>query len=345
MKILESINLESHSTMRLGGRAAYLTEVADREQLKEAITWAKQHRLPVIMIGQGSNIIWKDSGFNGLVICNRISHYQEEPTGDNTDNTMLIKVGAGENWDKVVERTVSEGLSGIESLSLIPGTAGATPVQNVGAYGQEIRDTLVSVEAYDNETGEFVVIKQEDCGFGYRTSRFKTVDRGRFYITAITLQLRRGNPIHPFYPTLQNYLVDHDIVNFTPHTIRDAVIAIRQAKLPNPMLVPNCGSFFANPVIEESEYTRLQVTHPNLPNWPVGDGKVKIPAAWLIEEAGLKDFHDTEMGVATWANQPLVLINRGAKTSRQLLTFRDRIIHVVRLRFGVLLEQEPELLP
>ncbi|KAK6516907.1 hypothetical protein TWF506_006791 [Arthrobotrys conoides] len=345
MEILQNANLEDYSTMRLGGLAAYLTNVADREQLKEAITWAKQHRLPVIMIGQGSNIIWKDSGFDGLVICNRILYYQEEPIGDKADKTVLVKIGAGENWDKVVERTVSRGMSGIESLSLIPGTAGATPVQNVGAYGQEIRDTLVSVEAYDNQTGDFVIINQEDCGFGYRTSRFKTVDRGRFYITMITIQLRYGNPKPPFYPALQNFLADSGIVNFTPQTIRNAVIAIRQAKLPDPVLVPNCGSFFANPVIEESEYARLQVAHPNLPNWPFGDGKMKIPAAWLIEEVGMKDFHDIEMGVATWVNQPLVLINRGAKASQQLLDFRDRIAHVVNLRFSILLEQEPELLP
>ncbi|KAK6356924.1 hypothetical protein TWF718_001262 [Orbilia javanica] len=345
MEILENIDLGDYSTMRLGGRAAYLTHVADREQLKEAIAWAKHHRLPVLMIGQGSNIIWKDSGFHGLVICNRILHYQEEPIGDKPDKAILIKIGSGENWDEVVKRTVSRGMSGIEALSLIPGTAGATPVQNVGAYGQEIRDTLVNVEAYDNRTGEFIVIEGEDCGFGYRTSRFKLVDRGRFYITMITLQLRCGDPVPPFYPALQNYLADHGIVNFTPHIIRDAVIAIRQAKLPDPVLVPNCGSFFANPVIEESKYTGLQAAHPSLPNWPVGDGKVKIPAAWLIEEAGLKDFHDPEMGVATWANQPLVLINQGAKTSQQLLNFKNRIVSAIHLRYNILLEQEPELLP
>ncbi|KAF3319085.1 hypothetical protein TWF173_003538 [Orbilia oligospora] len=239
MEILENASLEDYSTMRLGGRAAYLTKVADRERLKEATTWAKQRQLPVIMIGSGSNIIWKDSGFNGLVICNRILYYQEEPIGGDANKTVLVKVGAGENWDKVVERTVSRGLSGIESLSLIPGTAGATPVQNVGAYGQEIRDTLVSVEAYDNESGEIVIINKEDCGLSYRTSRFKAVDRGRFYITMITLQLRRGDPVQPFYPAVQNYLADHGIVNFTPQTIRDAVIAIRQARLPDPVLVPN----------------------------------------------------------------------------------------------------------
>ncbi|KAK6534171.1 hypothetical protein TWF281_005505 [Arthrobotrys megalospora] len=331
--------------MRLGGCAAYLTKVADRERLKEAIIWSRQRRLPVIMIGQGSNIIWKDSGFNGLVVCNQILHYLEEPIGTGADETVLIKIGAGENWDQVVARTVSKGMSGIESLSLIPGTAGATPVQNVGAYGQEIRDTLVSVEAYDNHTGEFVVIKEKDCGFGYRTSRFKTTDRGRFYITMITLRLRRRNPVPPFYPALQNYLADRGITNPTPQTVRDAVIAIRQAKLPDPTLVPNCGSFFANPVIEECEYTLLQETHPNLPNWPVGGGKVKIPAAWLIEGAGLKDFHDAEMAVATWGKQPLVLINRGANKSQQLLNFRDKIVHIVQLKFGISLEQEPELLP
>ena len=159
--------------MRLGGNAAYLTEVHDRRELQEALEWASQNRLPVMMIGGGSNIIWKDEGFGGLIMVNKIMRYEEQPVDD---ENFYVHIGAGENWDEVVARVTAKGMTGIEALSLIPGTAGATPVQNVGAYGQEIANTLVSVEAYDNQAKQFVTIPGMDCAFGYRTSRFKTTD-------------------------------------------------------------------------------------------------------------------------------------------------------------------------
>ncbi|HSD55561.1 MAG TPA: UDP-N-acetylmuramate dehydrogenase, partial [Candidatus Saccharimonadales bacterium] len=177
------------------------------------------------------------------------------------------------------------------------------------------------------------------------TSRFKTGDRGRFFITAITLHLIHANPQPPFYRAVQSYFEENNITSYTPQVVRDAVIAIRQAKLPDPVKVANNGSFFGNPIIDEGQFAQLQADHPGVPGWPTDDGNVKIPAAWLIEQAGFKDFHDPETGMATWATQPLVLVNEKAQSTAQLITFRQKILDTVKTQFGIDLEQEPELLP
>ena len=342
MDILQNVSLKLHSTMRLGGLSAYLTDVHDRHELVEALEWAEQRSLPVMMIGGGSNIIWRDEGFPGLVMVNKIMLFEEQ----NEDNeNYYVTIGAGENLDDTVARITEKGITGIEALSLIPGTTGATPIQNVGAYGQEIANTLVSVEAYDHQLRQFVNIPAIDCAFGYRTSRFKTTDRGRFFITSITLHLLHGSPQPPFYRALQSYFEEHGIVNPTPQMVREAVIAIRRSKLPDPAKVANNGSFFANPVIDEAQFTQLQADHPGIMGWPTEDGRVKIPAAWLLEQAGFKDFHDPETGMGTWPAQCLVLVNERATSAAQLLQFQKKIVDAVEQMFGIALEQEPELLP
>ncbi len=345
MYALENVPLGGYSTMRLGGPAAYLTEVSSRAELTEALAWATTHNLPVVMIGGGSNIIWADDGYYGLVIVNKILRFE---TFNEDEDNLYVTVGAGEPWDSVVARTVDLGFSGLEFLSLIPGSTGATPIQNVGAYGREIADVLVCVEAYDTRAGQFVTIAAADCGFGYRTSRFKTTDKGRFFITAITLHVIHQNPLPPFYPALERYLQEHagelPAGSPTPATIRQAVIAIRSQKLPDPALVANTGSFFANPVVSLSSFTRLQNNYPELAHWILDNGQVKLSAAWLIEQAGFKDFHDQETGMATWPNQPLVLVNEEATSTADLLKFRQKIIDKVQTTFKITLEQEPEIL-
>lgn len=342
MNIQQNAPLSQHSTMRLGGTAAYATEVTSRREVEEAVAWAETQQLPIMMIGDGSNIIWKDEGFNGLLILNKIKRFEEL---QEDDQNYYVTIGAGENWDEIVRRIAEKGITGIEYLSLIPGTAGATPVQNVGAYGQEIANVLVSVEAYDTTTKTFLNIPNVECGFGYRTSRFKTNDRGRFLITAITLHLTTGNPQPPFYQALERYFAEHPAESYTPQVVRNAVIDIRQSKLPDPALVANNGSFFANPLIDEGLFAQLQADNPTVPHWPTADGRIKIPAAWLIEQAGFKDVHDAETGMGTWPAQPLVLVNEHAQTTAQLLVFRQKIIDTVRQKFDITLEQEPELLP
>lgn len=341
MQIQQNVPLSQHSTMRLGGMAANLTDVTDRGQVAEAAAWADQHQLPVIMIGIGSNIVWTDLGFPGLVIVNKIKHFD---IYNEDDENVYITAGAGEVWDSVVERAVAGGLTGIEALSLIPGTTGATPVQNVGAYGQEISDTLVSVEAFDRQQKQLVTVASADCKFGYRTSRFKTSDKERFLITAITLHLRRGSPQPPFYSSVQTYFDSHQISQPSPAQLREAVVAIRTAKLPDPAKVANNGSFFTNPIISKEQFEQLRASHLDLGYHETSDGQIKLSAAELIEQAGFKNMHDAETGMATWPKQALVLINEHAHSTADLLKFKQKIVDKVQAIFGITLRQEPELI-
>lgn len=342
MKILASVSLKLHSTMRLGGTADYLVYVRTREELVTAEEWAESQGLPVRMIGEGSNIIWRDEGFKGLVIVNRIRGFKKIAEDE---TTASYQIGAGENWDTIVERLVALKLQGIECLSLIPGSAGATPVQNVGAYGQEIASTLVHVEAYDRVEKNFVTIPNERCAFGYRTSRFKTTDSGRFLICSITLQLNKRRPQAPFYEALQRYLDEKDLQNPTVLQVRRAVIAIRSQKLPDPQKIPNNGSFFANPIIDKSHYEHIKATYKDVKAWQVDEKSYKLSAAWLIQRAGFKPVLDPDTGITPWKHQPLVLVNKRANRTTDLLRFQDKITEKVFELFQITLEREPELLP
>jgi UDP-N-acetylmuramate dehydrogenase len=342
MQILENISLISYTGMAVGGQAHYVVEVHNRIELLEGLSWAQEKNLPVIMIGNGSNVVWRDEGFNGLLLVNKIEHY--DAYEEDAEN-VYVTVGSGEIWDSVVERTVTAGLTGIEALSLVPGTAGATPVQNVGAYGQEVGNALLSVEAFDTQARDFVTIPASDCGFGYRLSRFNSVDKGRFFITGITLHLLKGTLLPPFYGALQSYFDAYKITDYSPASVRAAVMSIRTAKLPDPKIIPNNGSFFANPIITDEQYSYLSQNYSAVPHWSVGTGSVKISAAWLIEQAGYKDIHDQETGMATWSKQPLVLVNEHAKSTADVLNFKQKVIAAVQIKFNIELKQEPELLP
>lgn len=341
MNIQSDVSLAGYSTMGLGGQAAFLVEVSTRYEMTDAVNWAAEKQLPVLMIGGGSNIIWQDSGYNGLVLVNKIMGYEEQVVDD---SNVYLTIGAGENWDSVVKRSVAAGLTGIEALSLIPGTAGGTPVQNVGAYGQEISNSLTTVEAFDTHSGQFVTIPGSDCVFSYRSSRFKTADHGRFLISGLTLHLTKGNPEPPFYGSVQTYFEDHDITDYTPAALRQAVIEIRTAKLPDPAVVRNTGSFFANPIIPATDLAAM-MNDIEIPHWNVSDDHVKISAAWLIEQAGFKDYHDAKTGMRTWPQQPLVLVNEKARNTADLLAFKQKIVDAVQAKFGITLVQEPEILP
>ncbi len=342
MNIIPDVSLTAYSTMGVGGNAAFLVEVTTRMEVLEALSWAQERGLPAVMIGIGSNIIWRDEGYPGLVLVDKILGYEAY---EEDEINVYLTIGSGEPWDDVVQRSVAAGLTGIEALSLIPGTAGATPVQNVGAYGQEISQTLTTIEAFDTQARDFVTLRGSDCGFGYRSSRFKTIDRGRFYITSITLHLTKSNPQPPFYGALQTYLGAAKITDYTPLVIRQAVISIRSSKLPDPAEVHNTGSFFANPIVNDTEYSYLVENFPDIPHWSVGTGSTKLSAAWLIDQAGFKDFYDTETGMATWPKQSLVLVNKSAKSTADLMKFRQLIIDAVQAKFNITLQQEPELLP
>lgn len=328
--------------MRLGGNARYLVEINTKEDTAEAVKWAKSRNLNYRMIGDGSNIVWRDEGFAGLILVNRIKGREILPLGE---SEALITLGGGEQWDSSVEWTIQQGYSGLEYLSLIPGTVGAAPVQNIGAYGSELAETLKEVRVYDTATDNFNVISTEECGFSYRNSRFKSSDNGRFMITEIVVQLNKNIPQPPFYEALQEYFEKNGITQFTPAIIREAVIAIRSSKLPDWRVVANNGSFFTNPVIDQSHFQELQKQYPDIKGWPAYDGRIKVAAGWLVEQAGFKGVHDDETGMATWDKQALVLVNESARTTSDLLAFRQKIIFKVDELFGIVLAQEPELLP
>lgn len=336
MDIHTKIPLKNFTTMKLGGIARFMVDAHTKDEVAEICKKAKQNSLSVFVLGGGSNVIATDKGFNGIIVRMRISGF--EIIDDNPGSTT-IKIGGGENWDSVVKRTVDLNLSGIESMSAIPGTAGAAPVQNVGAYGQEIADTLVSLEAYDQENDEFVTLQNSDCGFSYRDSIFKNEEKNRYVIVSITIKLSKDMPKPPFYAALQKYLDDNNINIYTPDIIREAIIKIRENKLPDPQIMPNTGSFFKNAIVESWQLNDLRKIDANIPIYEMGDNLYKIPTGWLIEQAGLKGM--LLHGMRIYDKNALVLINESATSYDDLVNAREEIIEAILSKFGITIQQEP----
>jgi UDP-N-acetylmuramate dehydrogenase len=336
MDIHTNISLKKYTTMRLGGDARFMTDIHTPEEVAEVCRNARSQNLPIFVLGGGSNVIVRDEGFNGIVVHNKIPGF--EILRDDPSHTT-IKIGAGENWDSVVKRTVDMNLTGIEAMSAIPGTAGAAPVQNVGAYGQEIADTLTSLEAYDIENDQFVTLEASDCGFSYRNSIFRSSAAGRYVILNITIKLYKAAPTPPFYAAVQKYLDEHAITIFTPQIIRDAVVAIRKDKLPDPAIVANTGSFFKNAIIEDWQLKELEKEYNDIPRYEMPDGHFKIPTGWLIEQTGLKG--QLLHGMRVHDKNCLVLINESAQNYADLANAREQIKGAVRDKFRITIEQEP----
>lgn len=336
MEIHTNIPLKNYTTMRLGGPARFMADIHTVEEVSEVCKNAIERNIPLFILGGGSNVIARDEGFDGLVIRNRIPGFTVQ--ADDAAGTT-IKVGAGEIWDDIVRRTVEMNLTGIETLSAIPGTAGAAPVQNIGAYGQEVAETLVSLDAYDRTTDRLVTLQNADCNFSYRNSIFRSTATGRYVITSITLRLSKNAPKPPFYKAVEDYFAANGITFFTPQTIRDAVMAIRRDKLPDPAERPNTGSFFKNAIIEDWQLADLKKNYPDIPTYDLPDGHYKIPTGWLIEQAGFKGklIH----GMRVHDKNALVLINESATGYADLAAARREIIGAIRDTFRITIEQEP----
>lgn len=348
LDIKENVSLSEYSAMRVGGSARYLTHVASEEDVLEAAAFAKDKNLPILVIGSGANVLFKDSGFAGLVIISSIRGFE---VIEKNDDGATIKIGAGEDWDETVEKVVEMDLSGMEAMSMIPGTVGAAPVMNIGAYGQDISLIIESVTAYDLKEGKFATLHREDGGFHYRSSRFVGEDKGRFIITSVVFKLHRNRMKPPFYRDVDKYFTDKGITDYSPKAVRDAVIYIRKNKLPDPREIGTNGSFFKNPIVSSGKWDELVEKFPELdlaePQWPQkprwfnDDGTVKIAAARLIELTGIHT-HE-ENGVSLWPTQHLTVVNRGAKSADDVIAFKDKVKGAVKEKFGIELEEEVQI--
>ena len=333
MKIRENIPISTLTTMRLGGNARYVIDIEAEEDVPEAYKFADEHSLPVYVLGSGSNIIGRDKGFDGVILVNKIRGMGIE--NEEYDGRIDLYSYSGELLDDFVRYSTKLGFSGIEALSAIPGTVGAAPVQNVGAYGQDIAQTIVSVNAYDALLEDFVEILKTDMDLSYRHSIFNSgKDVGRYFITKVVVCLKRTELKPPFYNSLQKYLDDNNITEYSPETIRKAVRAVREGKLPDPEEIASSGSFFKNVYLTTDEEIKA-AEEKGIPVWDGG----KIPSGWLVENAGLKGqlFH----GMRVWDKASLILVNEGARNYADLAAARQEIIERVREKYGYTLEQEP----
>jgi UDP-N-acetylmuramate dehydrogenase len=343
ISIQEHVLLAPYTTLRIGGPARFFCEVTTEAELLEAIHFTRQHSLKLFTLGGGSNLLIGDSGFDGLVL-----HIAIRLPIEATHHGRYIDytVAAGTDWNNFVLNICEQGISGVECLAGIPGSVGGTPVQNVGAYGQEVADTITSVRAFDLDTGTFVALSHEECRFAYRSSIFNTTHRNRYIVTQVTFRLDSAALPNLAYADLQRHFAGR--ATPTPMEIYHAVREIRHRK---GMLIVegeadcrSAGSFFKNPVVPESTLTNiaeiLSIPTGKIPHWPATDGNTKLPAAWLLEQAGFpKGFQQGNAGISS--RHTLALINRGNATAADIVHLRDIIQQQVKARFSIHLEQEP----
>ena len=336
MDVMTNISLKQYTTMKLGGETRYMATADSAGDVVSLYRNAQKENLPIFVLGGGSNVITHDEVFEGIVLLNKIKGFE---VISETDETTDVKIGAGEVWDEVVEKAIELGLQGIEAMSGIPGTAGAAPVQNVGAYGQEIADTLISLEAYDSKTDTIVTISADECDFSYRNSIFRDKEKGRYCILNITLRLNKAEPKPPYYASLQRYIDENDIREVNLSVIRVAVLNIRSEKLPDPAELPSAGSFFKNALVEKWKLEELQREYSDIPNYAMSDGRYKIPTGWLIDKAGLRGYRSH--GMRVYEKNALVLVNDSATGYDDLAAIREEIVQIVFDKFGIKIEQEP----
>ena len=333
LAIQEHADLRHLNTFHVSAKARYLVSITATQQLQAVLQWQRQHAIPFMLIGQGSNILFK-ADYPGLII---ELHSKGIEIIDDTANHVDVEVQAGEIWHDFVTYSLRQQWFGLENLSLIPGTIGAAPVQNIGAYGVEVKDRLLHLDALEIATGQIRRFSNSDCQFGYRQSFFKQEGKDRFIICAVTFRLTRKPELKLDYPALKSALAAVSSDRVSPQLVSDTVCAIRRSKLPDPGVLGNAGSFFWNPHVSKERYGELQLQFPQIPGYADNDG-VKIPAAWLIEQAGWKGYREGDVGVHK--DHALVLVNYGAATGAQLVALSEKIQASVFARFAVQLWPE-----
>jgi UDP-N-acetylmuramate dehydrogenase len=335
--LLRDAPLETHNTFRVPARAARYAEVRDAGALPELLERRDVRGMPVLALGEGSNLLFTRD-YDGLVL--HVANSGLQALKDGTAGAR-VRVAAGENWDSFVRWSLEQGFCGLENLTLIPGTVGAAPIQNIGAYGVEVREFVASVEAWDLKRQEFVQLDNAECAFAYRDSVFKR-DPQRFVITAVDFDLPRDRPLRLDYAGVREELKSLGIKEPKPADVSLAVETLRRRKLPDPAIIGNAGSFFKNPVLPEERAADLLRAYPKLPTYHSSEGNTKISAAWLIEACGFKGVRDGDAGVSD--KHSLVLINYGHATGAQVWALALRIRDAVAARFGITLEPEPIIL-
>lgn len=332
MTIEENVPLAPLTTFYIGGPARYLARVQDVKEVCAALSFAKERALRVLILGGGSNLLVSDAGFDGLVIKIEIQGIDTEDAAD--PHTKIFSVGAGESWDALVERAVSEGLWGVENLSGIPGTVGGAPIQNIGAYGSEVKDTLAWVEAFDTKEGRVVRLHNAECGFGYRTSRFKK-EPGRFIILRAAFELKKDGAPNTSYKDFS------DSVRLSLTGMRERVLAVRAGKFPDLKKEGTAGSFFLNPVVSAQKAAELLEKYPGLPNFPAENGR-KLSLAWMLDNV-LQIKGLSVGGARLYEKQPLVIVASRAAGAHDVVELAERVSQMVRDTLNVAIEPEVKI--
>ncbi len=334
--IRENVDLKPYNTFGIHANAKRFASFSNVEELRAILQ--EQNDDSLLILGGGSNVLFTHD-FDGLVLLNEIKGIENT---DETADHVFLKAGAGEVWHEFVLHCIDHGYGGIENLSLIPGSVGASPMQNIGAYGVEIKDVFHSLEAFHLPSNEIHTFEAKDCAFGYRESVFKRQLKDQYIILSVTYRLSKNPVINTRYGIIEEKLAEMGVTNPTISDVSNAVIAIRQSKLPNPAEIGNAGSFFKNPVVEQTVFNAIQKEYPDAPNYPAPDEKVKLAAGWLIEKSGWKGWRQDNFGVH--ARQALVLVNYGDCSGEDILHLSEQIIHDIQNKFGVTLEREVNIL-
>ncbi|MES2314825.1 MAG: UDP-N-acetylmuramate dehydrogenase [Patescibacteria group bacterium] len=361
MIIQENISLAQYTTFKIGGSARFFCLVTGIDELKEAVKFAKEKNVPFFVLGGGSNVLISDEGFHGLVIKmeikgkvkrQKLKGKNESQKSENIE-LEIVSAGAGEMWDDFVEWTLANGFNGLENLSAIPGTVGAAPVQNIGAYGAEIGQFVSSVHAFDTHTMKEIELNARDCHFGYRNSLFKH-EKGRYIVTCVDFSLKKDGKVNVEYRDLKEYFnklqvtsgpsgesADSKVQEITPSQVREAVIDIRWHKLPDWNKWGTAGSFFKNPVVTQEKFDELKVKYPAMPSFPEASGGVKIPLGWILDNVcHLKGVMTG--GVGTYEKQALVIVTKPGAKAKEVVDFTHDLMKQVKDATGITIEAEVE---
>lgn len=338
MEILENVSLRAFNTFGVEAFARAFTEVRTADEVCELAAFRAGEVADLLVLGGGSNVLFTGD-VDRHVVLNRIQGIERVAEDD---ASVWLRVGAGENWHEFVEYCIEANLAGVENLALIPGCVGASPMQNIGAYGVEIESVFDHLEAVHLRSGELHRFTRDECAFGYRESIFKNKVKGEYVITHVVYRMRKSPSYNTTYGAIQTELERMGVSELTLRTVADAVIAIRRSKLPDPKVLGNAGSFFKNPVVETQVLERISASRPEVPSYPAGEGKVKLAAGWLIEQAGWKGHRANGCGVHD--RQALVLVNHGGAKGKEIYDLSTRILEDVQEKFGIALEREVNIL-